>query len=83
VVSQVSSCNHFALIVPCYHQIRISTPPPWCPFIFYPCHFDLALNFVYPSCSVIQKNVISDRAEDQFILEVLTPMGFVVLEVGI
>jgi hypothetical protein len=38
---------------------------------------------MYPSCLVIQENVISDRAEDWFSLEVLTSMSDVVLDIGI
>jgi hypothetical protein len=30
---------------------------------------------MYPSCSIAQENVISDRADDQFNLKVLTLIG--------
>jgi hypothetical protein len=50
-------------------SIRSRTPPPWCPFISDPCHFDLALNCVYPSCSIIQENIIFNSANDRSSLE--------------
>jgi hypothetical protein len=50
---------------------------------FKPCHHDLTHAFMYLSCSIIQENVILDRAEDRFSLEVLTLMGDVILDVGI
>jgi hypothetical protein len=57
--------------------------PAWCQSNFEPrCH-DLTRAFVYPLCSLIQENVISDRAEDSFSLEVLTSMGEIVLDIGI
>jgi hypothetical protein len=38
---------------------------------------------MYLSCLVIQENVIFDRAEDRFTLEVLNLMGDVIIDVGI
>jgi hypothetical protein len=57
--------------------------PIWCRSTFEPCRHDLTRGFIYPSCSVIQENVISDRVEDRFSLKVLTLMGDLVLDVGI
>jgi hypothetical protein len=37
---------------------------------------------VYPSCSIIQENIILNRAKDWFSLEVLTLMGGVGLDIG-
>jgi hypothetical protein len=66
------------------HVSPISTKyPTWCWSTFEPCHYDLTHAFMYPSCSVIQENIISDRANDRVSLEVLTPIGDVVLDVGI
>jgi hypothetical protein len=39
--------------------------------------------FMYRSCSIIQENVISDRADDQFSLEILTLMEDIILDIGI
>jgi hypothetical protein len=50
---------------------------------FQPCHHDLTHAFMYLSYSVIQENVIFDRVDDRFSLDVLTPMGDVILDVGI
>jgi hypothetical protein len=57
--------------------------PTWCRSTLEPCCHDLTRVFMYLSCSVIQENVIFDRVEDWFSLEVLTPMGDVVLDIGI
>jgi hypothetical protein len=56
--------------------------PTWCRSTFEPCRHDLICACVHPSCSVIQENVIFDRAEDRFSLEVLTPIGDVILDIG-
>jgi hypothetical protein len=64
-------------------SLILSKYPTWCRFTFEPCHHDLTRAFVYPSCLVFQDNVISNRVEDRFSLEVLTPMGDVVLNVEI
>jgi hypothetical protein len=50
---------------------------------FEPCCHDLTHAFMYLSCSVILEHVIFDRVEDRLSLEVLTPMGDVILDVGI
>jgi hypothetical protein len=50
---------------------------------FEPCRHELNRAFMYLSCSVIQEIVIFDRAEDRFILEVITSMGDVIFDVGI
>jgi hypothetical protein len=55
----------------------------WCRSTSEPCRHDLTHAFMYLPCLVIQENVIFDRAKDQFSLEVLTPMGDVILNVGI
>jgi hypothetical protein len=47
-----------------------------------PCQYDLTRDFVYPSYSTIQENIIFNRSNDRFSLEVLTPMGNVVLDIG-
>jgi hypothetical protein len=44
--------------------------------------YDLTCDSIYPSCFIIQENIIFDRAMDRFSLEVLTPMGGVVLDIG-
>jgi hypothetical protein len=71
----------------CPNRARVSMIsskyPTWCRYTFEPCRHDLTRAFMYPSCSVIQENVISDRAEDRFNLEVLTLMGDVALGIGI
>jgi hypothetical protein len=56
--------------------------PTWCRSTFEPCRHDLIHAFVYPSCSIIQENIIFDRANDRFNLEVLTTMGDVILDIG-
>jgi hypothetical protein len=79
VVSQTSTIfpirAHVSLISSKY--------PTWCLSTFEPCHHDLTRVFIYPSCSVIQESVISDHADDRFSLEVLTPIGDVVLDIEI
>jgi hypothetical protein len=40
-------------------------------------------DFVYLPCSIVQENIISDRANDRFSLKVLTPIGDVVLDIEI
>jgi hypothetical protein len=37
--------------------------PIWCRYTFEPCRHDFTRAFVYPSCSVIQEKVVSDRTE--------------------
>jgi hypothetical protein len=56
-------------------SLILSKYPTWCCPTFEPYHHDLTRAFMYLSCSVIQENVIFDRTEDQFNLEVLTPDG--------
>jgi hypothetical protein len=60
-------------------SLILSKYPTWCRSTFEPCCHDITRAFVYPSCLVIQENVISDR----FNLEVITPMGDVILDVGV
>jgi hypothetical protein len=40
-------------------------------------------DFVYLHYSIIQENIISNCVNDQFTLEVLSPIGDVVLDIGI
>jgi hypothetical protein len=47
--------------------------PTWCQSTLEPCGHDLNHVFLYPSCSTIQEKVTSNRADDRFSLEVLTP----------
>jgi hypothetical protein len=82
VVLQVSSYNHFAMLVLCVSLI-LSKYLTWCRFAFEPRRHDLTRAFMYPSCSVIQENAIFDCAKDRFSLKVLTLMGDVILDVGI
>jgi hypothetical protein len=64
-------------------SLILSKYSTWCWSTFEPCHHDLAHAFLYLSCSVIQENVISNRTEDRFTLEVLTLMGDVIIDVRI
>jgi hypothetical protein len=57
--------------------------PSWCLFTSKPCLYDLTRDFMYPSYSIVQENIISDCTKDWFSLEVLTPMGDVNLDIGI
>jgi hypothetical protein len=61
----------------------LSKYPTWCRSTFEPSRHGLTHAFMYLPCLVIQENVIFDRAEDRFSLEVLTPMGDVFLDIGI
>jgi hypothetical protein len=63
------------------HQGRFNTQGSIVPF----CAMSVRSHrdFVYPSCSTIQENAIFDRTNDQFSLEVLTPMGDAILNIGI
>jgi hypothetical protein len=47
------------------------------------CHFDLAHGFAHPFCYTEPETVISDRVDDQFDLEVLSPMDDVDLPLKI
>jgi hypothetical protein len=49
---------------------------------FKTCRFDLAHDFMYPSRSIVQENIISDHANDRFYLEVLTLMEDLPLTLG-
>jgi hypothetical protein len=79
VVSQTSTiCPSRARV-----SLILSNYPTWCRSTFEPCCHDLTRVFVYPSCSVIQENVIADHTDDQVSLEVLTLIGDVIFDVGI
>jgi hypothetical protein len=83
---QAISCWFYQRLPNCptgAHVLLISSKcPTWCQSTFEPCHHDLTCAFMYLSCSVIQENVIFNRAEVRFSLEVLTSIQDVVLDFG-
>jgi hypothetical protein len=60
----------------------LSKYPTWCRSIFLAMSSWSHCAFRYPSCSVIQENIIFHRTNNHFSLEVITQMGDVVLDFG-
>jgi hypothetical protein len=82
VVSRVPSCILLGVLIALLnHQGRSNTKILLS--ISAPCQYDLTHDFVYPSCSTIQENIIFDHTNNRFSLEVLTPIRNVNLDVGI
>jgi hypothetical protein len=81
VSSQVSSrILPGALMALVSHQGQSNTQGSVVPFcaVLVRSHHD----FVYLHYSIIQENIISNRVNDRFTLEVLSPIGDVVLDIG-
>jgi hypothetical protein len=49
--------------------------PTWCQATFEPCRHDLTCVLMYPSCSIIQTNDVSDRIRSSFWYRSLYPGG--------
>jgi hypothetical protein len=82
VSSQVPSCIlHGALMALVSHQGRSNTQGTVVPF--YAMLVRSHRDFMYLPQSIVQENIIFDRVDDRFSLEVLTPIMEVVLNIGI
>jgi hypothetical protein len=90
--------HHFRSLSPWLHMcLLVSYLVPWWPswiikidpipkialFISAPYQYDLNRDFVCLFGPIVQENIISDRTYDRFRLEVHTPIGNVVLNIGI
>jgi hypothetical protein len=71
VVSQMSTICPVGACV----SLISSKYPIWYQSTFEPCLHDLTRAFGYPSCSVIQENIIFHHANNHFNLKVITQMG--------
>jgi hypothetical protein len=64
-------------------SVNTTQYPAWCPFTSEPWCSDFTRDFMNPSYSAVQKEIIIDRANVRLSLEVLTLMEDVILNIGI
>jgi hypothetical protein len=75
--SHIVMVSQPSIICPIKARVSLisSKYPTWCRFTLEPCRHDLTCAFSYPSCAISQENIIFNRANDQFCMEVLTQWG--------
>jgi hypothetical protein len=69
VVSPVPSCIPLGALIALVNHHGRSNTRWWCPFHSMPCQYDLTCDFVYPSCPIIQENIIFNSANYRSSLE--------------